>query len=102
MKQQMMRKFAPAQFANKEIRIARQRMASGCIVKRPKNLARSDFSEMQMRRQTRGVIVIGTIAAFFVIFDGVVFESAQESMRALFARLPMIGKLGIPVNGWQQ
>ena len=62
--QQMMRKLAPAEFA--QIRFSVRRTIR---VQPPGDLARSDFAEVQMRRQRRCPVLGRTVAALFVVLQ---------------------------------
>src|SRR5690242_12528276 len=61
-------------------------------------LARADLAEMQMRRETRGAVVIGAVALRGVIVDALVEEGVQAFECSRLARLPGVAKSFGPIG----
>ena len=103
MKQQVMRKLAPANFREK-LGIApggRRHFAFGrhCFQSVP-DLARTDFAEVQMRRKARCAGDIGPIAFFRIVVECPREKFPQIFHCAGLARLPSSAQPVCPIYFW--
>ena len=97
--QQVAAEFAPAEFAEELVDIARElRAFGGGKARGVPDLARAELAESQMRRQSRGAGAVGPVAIAGVSGDAVVEEGPEPRLGRGLAGLPALPQAGRPIG----
>ena len=99
--QQVVRKLAPAQLADVAVAVRRGARVVLRGLQCLHDPARREFAEMQMRREFRRAIAIGTVALLHVAIQQRIDALSEPRLRALLARLPVFPELHVPIGRWR-
>ncbi len=95
----MVRKLAPAEFAQERLRALAARLRAARLVP---DRARTDLAEMQMRRQERRAVHAGFVARSRVVHDAAIEKLMEPFQRAALSGRPAIANARVPADARQQ